>query len=328
MKPFDFISIDFETATNNYNSACAIGIAAIKDLQIVDTYYSLIRPPDNVFDPRTIAIHGIHPSDVENAPHADAIWENIRPYFDSPVVAHNAHFDLSVLEQSFSQSHTLQQHFVDSIALARYMGLKKCNLAACAAFFEIDMGKHHNALDDALTCAQITLHVIKQFSCDSLWEFLALHRTIQIHPFPIGAPVWNRPPKPFSGFPKKRFETVRIHDITPTSAAISSTSPLFGCHIVFTGELSMDRKTAMQLAVDAGAVLKSTVTSKTSYLVVGKQDMSLVGESGKSSKERKAQELRDSRGSSITILDEASFRTLIQACSNCSDCEITRSPNG
>ena len=44
---YDFIAIDFETANSSCGSACSVGIAAVSDLRIVDTYYSLIKPPEH-----------------------------------------------------------------------------------------------------------------------------------------------------------------------------------------------------------------------------------------------------------------------------------------
>ena len=58
---FDYVAIDFETATHYMGSACSIGIAAVEGAEIVDTFYSLIRPTGNSFDNDNIAIHNIRP---------------------------------------------------------------------------------------------------------------------------------------------------------------------------------------------------------------------------------------------------------------------------
>jgi DNA polymerase-3 subunit epsilon len=66
----------------------------------------------------------------------------------------------------------------------------------------------------------------------------------------------------------------------------------------------------MQKIVNVGGIVKSSVSSKTDYLVVGKQDKALVGDDGLSSKEEKAYELISS-GSSIKILNEEQFSLLL-----------------
>ena len=59
MSPYDFVSIDFETANNNLASACSIGLVAVRDLKIVKTFYSLIKPKKLEF---SINAPGLNPS--------------------------------------------------------------------------------------------------------------------------------------------------------------------------------------------------------------------------------------------------------------------------
>ena len=66
----------------------------------------------------------------------------------------------------------------------------------------------------------------------------------------------------------------------------------------------------MQLVADLGGVIKSGVSGRTDYLIVGKQDEALVGEDGLSKKEEKAYELIEN-GQDLTILDENEFYDLI-----------------
>lgn len=45
----DFVAIDFETANQHRSSVCSVGIVVVKDGEIVDSYYSLIRPTPNYY---------------------------------------------------------------------------------------------------------------------------------------------------------------------------------------------------------------------------------------------------------------------------------------
>lgn len=56
MAAFDFIAIDFETANHYLNSACSIGIAAVRDMEVVDVFHSLIRPTNLFFETQRITI--------------------------------------------------------------------------------------------------------------------------------------------------------------------------------------------------------------------------------------------------------------------------------
>ena len=77
----DFIAIDFETATGHRDSACAIGIAVVEDLKVVDTFYSLIQPPGLLFHPGNVRIHGITPDMVADAPLLDDLIPEIKRIF-------------------------------------------------------------------------------------------------------------------------------------------------------------------------------------------------------------------------------------------------------
>ena len=64
--PLDFTAIDFETANSSSASACAVGLARVRDGRVVASQGWLIQPPpghDRFFE-LNIGIHGIRPEDV------------------------------------------------------------------------------------------------------------------------------------------------------------------------------------------------------------------------------------------------------------------------
>ena len=75
---------------------------------------------------------------------------------------------------------------------------------------------------------------------------------------------------------------------------------------------TIDRKAAMQKVVDLGGLVKSGVSGKTNYLVVGQQDKTLVGNDGLSTKEKKAYALIEN-GIDIKIIRETEFLRLIES---------------
>ena len=72
----------------------------------------------------------------------------------------------------------------------------------------------------------------------------------------------------------------------------------------------MPRREAFQAAVDAGASPTGSVSKRTDYLVVGAIDLRKVGETGLSSKHRRALGLA-AEGSEIKIVDEDQFVCLL-----------------
>jgi DNA polymerase-3 subunit epsilon len=84
---------------------------------------------------------------------------------------------------------------------------------------------------------------------------------------------------------------------------------LAGEVVVFTGSLAIRRGEAATRAAKLGCDVRNAVTSKTTILVVGQQDLAKLGGYEKSSKQRKAEELI-SDGAAITILGEDDFMHL------------------
>lgn len=313
----DFISIDFETATQDMDSACAIGIAIVQGGHIVDTFYSLIQPPENFYDPHNIAIHGITPEDTADAPSFRDVWNSVKDLFGCcPVVAHNANFDMSVLAVCCKNSWITPDNFkyLDTMNLVKGIVEGSKSLSNCAAFLGIRQLHHHNALDDAVTCAQIALSCIEHYGEQSLIEFsfktphVLIHNFSELHPLES---LQSSKRSHADSVRSRRFESVSPKEICRCTESVDSNHPLYGKNVVFTGELSIDRRTAMQMAADVGAVIKSSVSRKTDYLVVGEQDISLVGDDGMSTKEERAYELNSSGKANICIIREQEFFSLL-----------------
>lgn len=304
---FDFIAIDFETANNDMSSACSIGLVAVKNNEIAETFYSLINPGDIQFE--NSAINGITPNDVKNAPSFPEVWAKIKLYFiDNIIVAHNAIFDMSILKNCLLKYEMDMPNFsyVCSIPFStiacRGENVGR-SLEARASHFDIEVEGHHNALSDAVTCAKLVLTCIKLKKRKSFNSYCSTFSSLPIKQF--------KDLTPQKELKKNKFNKISVSEIKATVDSVNETHPLYGKNIVFTGELKiMDRKAAMQKVVNLGAVLKSGVSKKTDYLVVGVQDKSLVGDDGMSSKEEKAYELI-AKGCDIKILNEDEFLALL-----------------
>ena len=73
----NFIAIDFETANPKRYSACSLALTVVKNNQIADQFYSLIKP-DTDFSWRNIQVHGITEKQVQNAPSFPELWPHIQ----------------------------------------------------------------------------------------------------------------------------------------------------------------------------------------------------------------------------------------------------------
>lgn len=306
---FDFVALDFETATKNMDSACSIGIVAVKDFEVVDSFYSLIKPPKNKYDSDNIAVHHITPEMTADAPTLTELWMQIGRFFDEhvPVLAHNANFDMSALRLG-TDAAIPNFPYVDTMSIASNYVSGGYSLANCVAEMGITLENHHNALKDAEACAQIAIKGMRIDNCLSLWEYIAKGGCRIRYFYELN--VQNTMYKRRNPDQKPHYEKIKVSDIHQTVDCIDTNNPLCGKNIVFTGELSISREDAMQIAVNCGAAVKSAVSGRTDFLVVGEQDKRLVGEDGLSSKEERAYALNESGKGHIKFLSEDEFIAL------------------
>lgn len=314
----DFIALDFEIANNDLSSACSLGMVFVDGNQKVKEKYFLIKPPKLKVEKSFSQVHGLTEEDLKEERTFDEIWEEIRGCFtkDTLIVAHNAFFDMSVLKSCLLHYSLEVPEFFYAcsipISTRGLNGFKVGNsLKARVEHFGVTLDHHHNALSDAKACADMVLKCLEIKQRKSLQSYCKTYSSIPVHSFADLNPQTTFYTRIKRKNVRKSFPTVSVSDITPSTKEFDENHPLFEKNRVFTGELStVDRAEAMQLVVDKGAVIKSGVSGKTDYLVVGKQDPSVVGPDGLSSKERKAKELMK-KESKIRILKEKEFLQLL-----------------
>ena len=60
----NFAAIDFETANEQRTSVCSVGVVIVRDGEIVDNYYSLIRPEPEYYSYWNTRVHGLTLADT------------------------------------------------------------------------------------------------------------------------------------------------------------------------------------------------------------------------------------------------------------------------
>ncbi len=311
MPSYDFVALDFETANDNLNSACSLGLAAVKKLEIVDTAYFLIKPASLHFSGANIKIHGITPESVMDAPFFPEIWKEAQRFFgNNIIVAHNVRFDMSVLKRCLIE-HGLEPppfNYLCSIQISDCVCAEEgigASLKDRACYFGIPMGDHHNALSDAKTCAQIVIESVKKTRSETFHSFC------QTYGSPLTQSFTRLKPQKYFRPLYRRFQKIAISEMAATVETFDESHPFYGKNVVFTGDLQgMDRRTAMQNVVNLGGIVKGNVSRKTDIVVVGIQDKALVGSGGISRKEKRAYELIK-QGYAIEIVKEKEFLELL-----------------
>ena len=154
--------LDFETANNCAGSICAVGCGILQDGGEGEMLERLVRPHPsmNWIASFCYRVHGIGACDLEDAEEFPSIWPELRDMLLSAdcVVIHNAPFDLGHLRAVLSLYGLppVQFPYVCSLTASRRAlpELASHSLNSVAAYFDIRF-RHHDALEDALTCAKV-----------------------------------------------------------------------------------------------------------------------------------------------------------------------------
>ena len=169
----NFVAIDFETANFEKSSVCSVGICIVQNGEIVDNYYSLIRPVPNYYCQRCQEVHGLGPSDTNEAPEFPEVWaeamERVKQYFpyiedgEVPFVAHNKAFDENCLKAVFAAYDTKYPDYEFDCTLLKSRKVwpeGHHNLDIIAGYCGYDLKNHHHALADAEACAVIAMEIL------------------------------------------------------------------------------------------------------------------------------------------------------------------------
>jgi DNA polymerase III subunit epsilon len=154
-----FVAIDFETADYGQDSACALALVRVENLQIVRREYALIRPPRSTFF--FSYLHGITWEHVADQPTFAEIWPELNRVLDGVefLGAHNAGFDRAVLRACCLRGNFVPPEipFECTVALARRTwNIRPTKLPHVCNFLGIPLN-HHDARSDAEACARIIM---------------------------------------------------------------------------------------------------------------------------------------------------------------------------
>ncbi len=166
------IVFDLETtglSPKNGDLVIEIGAVAIENGRLTDEFQSLIRI-DRPIPWHASRVHGISNKMLVGQPPATRIFPEFHRFIDqSPLIAHNAAFDLRFLNHEFSQlGLTLENHHYCTLKLSRrnYPHLRSHKLENLAKHLlgpAATKNLHlHRALDDARLTAKIWLEMMNQ----------------------------------------------------------------------------------------------------------------------------------------------------------------------
>lgn len=292
-----YLAIDVETANESVSSICQIGLAEYVGATLTYERNFYVNP-EVAFNRVNIGIHGIDESKVASAPTFAAIWGALSALLAGRIVCSHTAFDQAAIRQACEKYHLSQSDciWLDTASVARrawpQFSHRGYGLESLAEFLGYKF-EHHDALEDAKAAARILQAAVEQTG-------LGLDDWIRCVERPLD-PAYR----------------VIARKGSPDGA-------LRGEVVVFTGELTLSRREAADLAAGAGCTVKDNVTSAITLLVVGNQDPTKLAGHEKSSKERKAEELL-LKGKRLRILHERDFLGLLGLEYQTSDSPATAS---
>lgn len=302
----NFVAIDLETATHERSSICQIGITEVVDGLPQNPRSWLVQPDGNKYDAMNISIHGITPEDTKNSPSFPEVWKEVVPFLEGKiVVAHNTSFDMYALRDAFLK-YSIQYPRFDyfcTLRIARYI-IKGCysySLDVVLDYLNLKFGVHHKADSDSLGCAKLLLKCLELdgSTLDDLESKYNFHRG----KFAPNTFIAHLAKEKAHGSNYKDF----IKELQVNPDTVDEGNYFFGKSVCFTGSCQYrTRKELLKKVADVGGIPTNSVTSKTDVLVVGQQDYKVVGDSGMSSKQKKALQLLE-KGNDIEVLSETEF---------------------
>ncbi len=153
------IVLDTETTGLDYTKERMVEFAAVRleNGKIKDEFQTLINPQQHIRK-SSIAIHGITQDMVADAPtEAEAMPKILEFIGDYPIVAHNAIFDYTFLNEASLRTtgKELTNTRIDSQQMFKevYPDLESHGLEALTKKFNVDLTNHHRAMADTMGLA-------------------------------------------------------------------------------------------------------------------------------------------------------------------------------
>lgn len=294
--PDDYTIIDLETTglSSQYDSIIEVGAIKIRNNQIAGTYQQLINPGFEISDFIT-DLTGISNEMLEGMPLIEEKIDEVIDFIsDDIVVGHNVNFDINFIYDNLYRikNKEFSNPYIDTMRFSRklHKELKHHRLADMADLYNIEDNNAHRALGDCYT----TLSLFENLKATALEQFETF--------------------EDFSNSFKKKYNQHLKQDYSKLQSETTDFDEshiFYNKHCVFTGTLRLlTRLEAAQLVVNHGGFTDNSVTKKTNFLILGNNDYCSSIKGGKSTKQKRAEELI-SQGYDLSIIPEDIFYDLI-----------------
>ncbi len=292
--PDDYTVIDLETTgcSSLYDSILEVSAIRVRNGETVASIQSFVNEESPVVFDYITELTGITQDMIDTAPDIESVLPRFVKFIgDDIVVGHNVGFDINFLYDRCMDllSEPFRNDYVDTLRLSRRLNpeLEHHRLADMADAYEISREGAHRALRDC----EITNRLLIRLKEKAAEDYGSLQQ--------------------FQHQQKLHGRWIHAADIKGDESKYDPDNDLYEKVCVITGTLEkMTRAQALQAIADIGAIPADSVTKKTNYLILGNYDSCKSVKNGKSSKQKKAEDLLV-KGYDIQIIPESTFYEML-----------------
>lgn len=182
-----FVVVDVEI-TGSARSPHIIEIAALRleHLQVQEEFHTFVNPGRPI-PAKELPEFTVNTALLEKAPAPEAALPEFLHFLSGDVlVAHNAHFDLRMINRELKrQGHLkLANPVLDTLMISRRLlkGVDAQNLPALAHYFNVPLPSHHLARDDARALARIFARLVGLLEDAGFSTLRSLEPFLIVHP--------------------------------------------------------------------------------------------------------------------------------------------------
>lgn len=174
-----YVVFDVETPNSENSRMSSIGVCVVENLQVTDSFYSLVNPETH-YDDFNIFLTGITPESTADEKNFGELWNsglgNIMQ--SGIVIAHNAPFDMGVLAKCIRHYGVDCKEYIKYACTVRMSKkslpqLVNHKLNTVSDYLGVRLS-HHNAESDAYAAAQILIYCLKN-GCN-ISDFIKTYR--------------------------------------------------------------------------------------------------------------------------------------------------------
>ena len=281
--PSSFVSFDFENLFPQRVSACSVGMVKYKNGEIVDKYYTLIRPPfdyEGKRGPALTWIHGFTEDQLKNEKTFVEILPEMEEFIEGlPLVAHNACVERSCIhdccafykiETSIPYDEIMDTYLLSKIVEEKLgmsvSGAGSHSLNIVCQRFGVQELRHHHACDDAEMCGNLFLIFPRYLSGELELDVSACENTLDYcaNKSSFGNIIYDSY--------ASRGHTSLCGDVLQKDLTCADpNNPFYDRKVVITGVFNIERQELAKVLKSMGADIDTGVGAKTNYLLIGKE---------------------------------------------------------